>query len=268
MTFVSRSITLLEDDYAFNFRTEQRMIDLHCHILPGVDNGPTNLEESLKLARFCVADGITVITATPHCHRLLHLLRDQILPHVDALNQELKSAKIPLTVLPGSEIQVFDSALYRREFEEDVYCHLGDRKDFTLLEFNWAASMFPRDSVQLIEWIRDRGMTPIIAHPERHDFFQDQPELLLPLVDAGAWIQITVRSLLGSFGDEAKAFGEHFLKTHREAILATDWHDTKRCSGLSAGYDWVEKHLGPERALDLRQRADRVKTTLLPNEEK
>ena len=268
MTFVSRSITLLEDDYAFNFRTEQRMIDLHCHILPGVDNGPTNLEESLKLARFCVADGITVITATPHCHRLLHLLRDQILPHVDALNQELKSAKIPLTVLPGSEIQVFDSALYRREFEEDVYCHLGDRKDSTLLEFNWAASMFPRDSVQFIEWIRDRGMTPIIAHPERHDFFQDQPELLLPLVDAGAWIQITVRSLLGSFGDEAKAFGEHFLKTHREAILATDWHDTKRCSGLSAGYDWVEKHLGPERAIDLRQRADRVKTTLLPNEEK
>jgi protein-tyrosine phosphatase len=241
------------------------MIDLHCHILPRVDDGPTNLAESLKLARFAVADGISVITATPHCHRLIHLLREQILPHVDALNQELKSAKIPLTILPGSEIQVFDSAVYRREFEEDLFCHLGDRNDFTLLEFNWAASMFPRDSVELIKWIRDRGMIPIIAHPERHDFFRDQPELLPPLVDAGAWIQITVDSLLGNFGDEAKAFGHLFLKTHREAILATDSHNSKRCSGLTAGYVWVEKQLGLERALDLRRRADRVKTSLLTN---
>ena len=240
------------------------MIDLHCHILPGVDDGPTTLKESLKLARFCVADGITVITATPHCHRLIHLLRAEILPHVAAFNQELQSAGIPLTVLPGSEIQVFDSAVYRREFEQDVFCHLGDRRTFTLLEFNWSASLFPPDPAELIEWIRAQGMTPIVVHPERHDFFREQPALLQPLVDAGAWLQITVDSLLGNFGPEAKTFGEQFLKTHRDAILATDAHNMKRCSGLSAGYAWVQEHLGADRSRDLLARADRVRMSLMP----
>ena len=239
------------------------MIDLHCHILPGVDDGPTTLQESLNLARFCVADGITVVTATPHCHRLIHLLRVDILPRVAEFNRELQSAGIPLTVLPGSEIQVFDSTIYRREFDENVFCHLGDGRRFTLLEFNWAAKLFPPDSVELIEWIRDRGMTPIVVHPERHDFFREQPALLQPLVDAGAWIQITVDSLLGNFGPEAKAFGEQFLRTHREAILATDAHHMQRCSGLSAGYAWVHEHLGPDRASDLLDRADRVRASLL-----
>lgn len=221
------------------------------------------MAESLKLARFCVADGVTVVTATPHCHSSIHLLRADILPHVAALNQELQSAGIPLTVLPGSEIQVFDSTIYRREFEEDLFCHLGDRHTFTLLEFSWQEALFPADSVEFIEWIRDRGMTPIVAHPERHIFFREQPALLKPIVDAGAWIQITVDSLLGNFGPEAKAFGEQFLKTHREAILATDSHNMKRCSGLSPGYAWVQQHLGPERARDLADRADRVRTSLL-----
>ncbi len=239
------------------------MIDLHCHILPGVDDGPTSLAESLKLARFCVADGVTVITATPHCHSSIHLLRTDILPHVAALNRELQSAGIPLTVLPGSEIQVFDSTIYRREFEEDVFCHLGDRHIFTLLEFSWQEALFPADSVELIEWFRDRGMTPIVAHPERHIFFREQPALLQRIVDAGAWIQITVDSLLGNFGPEAKAFGEQFLRTHRETILATDSHNMKRCSGLSPGYAWVHKHLGPDRAQDLAERADQVRTSLL-----
>lgn len=238
------------------------MIDLHCHILPGVDDGPTTLDESLDLARFCVADGITVITATPHCHSSIHLLRAEILPHVAALNQELESANIPLTVLPGSEIQVFDSTLYRREFEEDAFCHLGDGHAFTLLEFSWSAALFPTDSVELIEWIRDRRMTPIIAHPERHDFFRRDPGLLKPLVEAGAWIQITVDSLLGNFGPDAKLFGEQFLRAHHAAILATDTHNRKRCSGLSAGYAWVEKHLGPDRAQDLLARADGAEANL------
>lgn len=239
------------------------MIDLHCHILPGVDDGPRTLQESLNLARFCVADGITVITATPHCHSSIHLLRAEILPHVAAFNRELQAANIPLTVLPGSEIQVFNSTTYRREFEEDLFCHLGDRRTFTLLEFNWSEKLFPTDSVELIEWIRDHGLTPIVAHPERHHFFREQPELLQPIVDAGAWLQITVDSLLGHFGPEAKAFAEQFLRTHHEAILATDSHNMNRCSGLSAGYAWVDEHLGPDRSRDLFVRADRVRTSLL-----
>src|SRR5438132_4303346 len=91
------------------------MFDLHCHILPGVDDGAASLEEALAMARFCVRDGITHIAATPHCHRHLRLLRADILPHVARFNEELARSRVPLTVLPGSEVQVTDTAAYRSD---------------------------------------------------------------------------------------------------------------------------------------------------------
>ena len=82
------------------------MIDLHCHILPGVDDGAADLDEALAMARFCVADGITHVVATPHCHRHCRTLRADVLPRVARLNEELAAAGVPLAVLPGAEIQV------------------------------------------------------------------------------------------------------------------------------------------------------------------
>src|SRR5687768_9900714 len=104
-------------------------IDLHCHILPNIDDGPQSVDDSLDMARFCVADGITHIVATPHCHRYVHLLRAQILPAVAAFNERLRAAEIALTILPGSEIQVTNADEYRREFEQGDFCHLGDGRD-------------------------------------------------------------------------------------------------------------------------------------------
>ena len=234
------------------------MVDLHCHILPKVDDGPATLDETLKMARFCVEDGITHIVATPHCHRDVHLLRADVLPRVAQLNSELESATIPLSILPGSEIQVTDTTAYRREFEAGLYCHLGDGRDFTLLEFNWAREQFPPDAASLIDWIRAQGMTPILAHPERFDFFRKEPALLRALIEAGAWVQVTVDSLLGNHGPAPKVSGEAILRAYHDAVLATDAHNIRRCSGLSAGYAWVREHLGQQRADDLRARADQV----------
>ena len=234
------------------------MIDLHCHLLPNTDDGPTSLEISLEMARFSASDGIRYIAVTPHCHRFIHLLRDDILPRVAQLNGELQAANIPLTVLPGSEIQVTDTREYRREFDAGLFCHLGDGRSHTLLEFNWSRELFPPDAVSLIEWINRQGMKPIIAHPERHGYFSTEPELLTALIDAGAWIQVTVDSLLGNHGLEPRVAGELLLKKYPEAILASDAHNLKRCSGLTAGYDWVSQNLGQSRADDLRHRANLV----------
>ena len=239
------------------------MLDLHCHILPGIDDGAASLEESLAMARFCIADGITHITATPHCHRYLRLLRPDILPHVVSLNEALQKAQIPLTVLPGSEIQVTDTAAYRRDFEAGIYCHLGDSHVFTLLEFNWKRELYPADAAELIGWLREHGMTPIVAHPERHDYFRDDPARLRAVTDAGAWLQITVDSLLGNHGLAAQTAGESMLREYREVVLATDAHNMRRCSGLSVGYEWVRERLGDERAEDLRARAEEALSVLL-----
>jgi protein-tyrosine phosphatase len=235
-----------------------QLFDLHCHILPGVDDGASSLDESLAMARFYVADGVTHVVATPHCHRHCRLLRADILPHVARLNAELGSAGVPLTVLPGSEIQVTDTAAYRREYEAGVYCHFGDDSAFTLLEFNWKPELYPADAVELVRWLRDRGTTPIIAHPERHGFFADDPARLRALAAAGAWLQVTVDSLLGNHGAAPRASAEALLRAYPDAVLATDAHNLRRCSGLSAGYTWIREHLGDGRAAELRARADQV----------
>jgi protein-tyrosine phosphatase len=93
------------------------VLDLHCHILPEVDDGAASLDEALALARFCVRDGITHVVATPHCHRITRLLRPEILPSVVRFNVELSRACVPLTILLGSEVQVVDAAAYRNDFE-------------------------------------------------------------------------------------------------------------------------------------------------------
>jgi protein-tyrosine phosphatase len=239
------------------------MLDLHCHILPGVDDGAASLDEALAMARFCVRDGITHVTATPHCNRALRLLRDDVLPHVARFNQELARAGVPLTVLPGSEIQVTDTAAYRDDFQTGLYCHLGDGSAFTLLEFNWKAESYPPDAVDLVRWLRGRGMTPIIAHPERHGYFRDDPPRLRALVEAGAWLQVTVDSLLGNHGPAPRSAGEELVAAYPRVVLATDAHNLRRCSGLSAGYDWVRDRFGLARAREARARADKVLAALI-----
>ena len=241
------------------------MLDLHCHILPNVDDGAASLQEALDMARFCVADGITHITATPHCNRAWPYFRADILPRVADLNEELAKANIPLTVLPGSEIQLNDVAAYRADFEAGRFCHLGDGHTFTLLEFNWRGVIHPSDSaaVQLVAWLCERGMTPILAHPERHEFFRDDPPRLRALVDAGVWLQITVDSLLGNHGLAPQTAGEEMLRTYAAVVLATDAHNLRRCSGLSAGYAWVRERFGEQRSDELRARTDRILAQLL-----
>jgi protein-tyrosine phosphatase len=239
------------------------MIDLHCHILPGVDDGPATLEEALAVARFAVADGITHVVATPHCHRHIRMVRALVLPHVRRFNQALADAQVTLAVLPGSEIQVFDSDRYRQEFEAGLYCHLGDRPAFTLLEFAWDAHRYPPDAPELIGWIRERGTTPIVAHPERYKFFRDDPARLRAVADAGAWMQVTADSLLGNHGEMPQAFGTDILARYAEVVLATDAHNVRRCSGLTPGYARVRAEFGADREGDLRERAERVRAAIV-----
>jgi protein-tyrosine phosphatase len=234
------------------------MLDLHCHILPGVDDGPATLDEALALARMLAADGITHVSATPHCHRHIRMLRADVLPHVERFNAQLKKEAIALSVLPGSEIQLIDTADYRSHFEAGLYCHLGDGHEFTLLELNWKPDRYPPDAPELVAWLKERGMTPILAHPERYSYLRDHATMLRDLVDAGAWLQITVDSLLGNHGPAPQVAGEHLLRAYPEAVLATDAHNTRRCSGLSVGYQWVRERLGAEREMDLRERCEFV----------
>ena len=242
------------------------MLDLHCHILPGVDDGPATLDEALAMARFAVNDGITHITATPHCNRSLRLLRVDILPEVARFKAALVQARLPLVVLPGSEIQITTAAAYKDDIETGRVCHLGDGQAFTLLEFSWQAADYPPDAAEVVAWLRRRGMTPVVAHPERQAFLRDNRHRLDGLVEAGAWLQITVDSLLGNHGVASALAAWELVAAYADCVLATDAHNMQRCSGLSVGYAAVQMRLGIARAQELRARADQVLAALLANQ--
>lgn len=234
------------------------MLDLHCHILPNIDDGAASLEEALAMARICVRDGMTHVVATPHCHRQWRHLREEIVPRVERLNEALAKAEIPLIILPGSEIQAYNAAQYRRDFEAKLFCHLGDRSAYTLLEFPWKREEVPADAADLVAWIVSQGTTPILAHPERHPYYADEPKRLQDIVDAGAWLQITVDSLTGNHGSSAKTASHILIRQFPAVVLSTDAHNLHRCSGLSPGFDWVREHLGADREADLRGRAQQI----------
>jgi protein-tyrosine phosphatase len=241
------------------------LFDFHCHILPEMDDGAQSLEEAIAMARFYVDDGVSCVVATPHCHRYIHLLRKDIIPAVARFNEALSTHNIPLKVLPGSEIQVIDTAEYRREFERGDYCHLGDGSAFTLLEFNWNRDLFPIDAAELIQWICGQNMTPIIAHPERYEFFWEDLSRVDPLVQAGAWLQVTVDSLIGNHGIAPSQAGRDLIIKHHEVVLASDSHNLKRHSGMSAGYEWVREFEGEKRTDELISRSMHLRHSIESN---
>jgi protein-tyrosine phosphatase len=239
------------------------MLDIHYHLLPGVDDGPTTLQQSLDLSRYSFEDGVTHIIATPHCHDHLRLLRADILPQVTMMNDELTRAGIGVTVFPGSEIQLTNVENYQRDYLAGVYCHLGDDPRFTLLEFPWVEELYPEGAPEHVRWLRDHGTLPIIAHPERHEYFRQTPIRLRELVESGAWIQITVDSLLGNFGPNSLRAGLEFLSTYDDAVLASDSHSAHRRSGLSSGYRLVRDQFGEAKERNMRTRADAILTHLM-----
>lgn len=239
------------------------MLDLHCHILPGVDDGAATMEEALAMARRLADDGVTHVTATPHFNPAIRVPRTEVLRQVKRLNTELGRAGVPLAILPGSEIQVTDTALFRRERSAGLHCLLGDGQRFALLEFPWRGRNYPADAPELVRWLAGEGVTPILAHPERTPYLADDADELRELAEAGGWFQVTVDSLLGQHGPRPRAVAEEILRDFPEVVLATDAHNLWRCSGLSVGYAWVRERFGPERAADLRQRSDGVLAELL-----
>lgn len=231
------------------------MLDLHCHILPDTDDGPTTLAESLELVRLAQDDGITDIIATPHNHRYLRLFRADILPRVASLNEEIGRAGLRVKIWPGAENQLFDPAIYRADTENGELCHLGDDAAFSLVEWPWDARKHFPNEVQMIEWIRAKGTRPILAHPERHAFFRDDLPRLDALVEAGAWVQLTASSPFGDHGPEPIDASAIMLRRYSDVVFATDSHSMDRRSGLREAYAWAEHEVGHAKAREIRERA-------------
>jgi len=217
------------------------MIDLHCHILPGIDDGAPDLATSLEMARIAVADGITTTACTPHIYPGMYMNDG---PGIDAarivLQAELDNAGIALRLVNGADVHLVPGLLpqIRKGLVPTLH---GTR--YLLLEPSHTLAP-PRFEESVFDLVV-AGYTPVITHPERLTWIEDHYPVFLRLIEQGAWMQVTAGALTGVFGKRAKYWGERFVGDGHTHLLATDAHSTgRRRPVLSEGLEVARRLVG------------------------
>jgi protein-tyrosine phosphatase len=207
------------------------VIDLHSHILPGLDDGVESLAAALELARAAVADGVEVLAATPHVRDDYPTSADEMERGIGDLRAALAAEGVPLELLPGGEIALNRLPLIG---EEELHRFaLGGSKQALLLEFPYFG--WPLGLEQTVFELRVRGWRPVLAHPERNDEVQTSPDRLARLVEAGALIQITAASVDGRLGRATRASALRLVDRGHAHLIGSDAHaPSLREAGLSA----------------------------------
>lgn len=230
------------------------MIDMHCHILPGVDDGPKTLAESLELARQASAEGITKIMATPH-HKHPSFENDgiSVLRQVEQINEALKHEQIALSVIPSQEIRIHGDILENIRLN-DVLPMTPD-SSYLLIEF--PTNSIPRYAKRLFYDLQLKGYKPIIAHPERNKVFAEDPDVLYEFVSNGALTQVTASSLTGHMGKNVKKFTEQLIEANLTHFLASDAHNlSERPFRFREAYSVLGELFGDDTVYQFRENAE------------
>jgi protein-tyrosine phosphatase len=212
------------------------VIDLHSHILPGVDDGVSSLEEARALARLAAAEGVEAIAATPHVRGDFPTTAERMEAGVAELRADFEAAGIAAKVLHGGEIALERlDELSREELERFTLAQSGR---YLLLETPYFGS--PLALGPAVRSLRSSGLTPVIAHPERNAEVQRKPEQLRSLVELGALVQVTAASLDGRFGRPSRGAARALLKARLAHLIASDAHGPElRQAGLTAAVEAV-----------------------------
>lgn len=206
------------------------MIDLHCHVLPGIDDGPSRIDESLALARAAADAGTRTIVATPHVSPRYPNESGTIARLTDELNQRLRAEDIPVEILTGAEIAA--TRIAAMPPEEISALALG-RGSWLLVECPYARGADGFDTILL--YLKDRGHRILLAHPERCAAFQREPRRLESLLGEGMLTSISAGSLAGDFGTKVRRFAMRLVESQLVHNVASDAHDAIRRPPRIAG---------------------------------
>jgi len=224
------------------------LVDLHCHLLPGLDDGAATWDDALAMARMAAGDGVSTVVATPHqaggAGRISgRMIRDR----VEQLQELIGRHDVPLQVLPGAEIRV------EPELVDDLRCGelltLADRGRHVLLEMPHDVYL-PVD--RLLSGLGALGVVGILAHPERNSGIIAQRDALFPLVEAGCLLQVTAGSLVGRFGARVQKFARWLVGQGLVHFVGSDAHGPgSRRPLLRYAFDCLVALAGYETAVDL-----------------
>lgn len=221
------------------------MIDLHCHILPGVDDGAKNWEMSLEMAKAAVDEGITHILATPH-HMNRHWMnpKSDVLLLVNELQERIDNENIPLTIFPGQEVRLHGEIL--QNIQKDEICFIDEMSQYILIEFPTAT--VPDYADRLFYEMQSAGITPVIVHPERNHAILKDPSILYEFVSKDILAQLTAASYLGLFGKEIEKLGIQLIEHNLVHFLASDAHNvTSRNFYMKEAFEKLGKEYGKEK---------------------
>ena len=226
------------------------MIDLHSHILPGIDDGSSSLAMSLDMARIAVADGIRIMACTPHIYPGLYPNHKAgITAARDALQAALNENGIALQLTTGADVHLVPGVL--EGLRAGTIPSLHNTRYFLLEPSHHVAP--PRFAESVFRLVAN-GYVPVITHPERLTWIKDHFPMMAELTRQGAWLQVTAGALTGMFGPAPKYWAERFVGEGLTHILATDAHSsTRRVPVLSAGLAIAGKLVGAEEARQLVQ---------------
>jgi protein-tyrosine phosphatase len=221
------------------------MIDTHCHVLPGVDDGPVTMAEAVAMCFASAADGVEVVIATPHQRHQMWPNRDgaAITALVGELQREVGDRP---RIVAGAEIRVDSELLADLDaFEASGLLSLAGSR-YLLLEFPNAGGPEPRP---LLHELLVAGWRPILAHAERVPRWTESPEALAELVELGAYVQVTAGSVLGRFGRRARSCCTWLFDRNLVHFLGSDAHDTEeRPPGLSLAHEAITRGWGASMA--------------------
>jgi protein-tyrosine phosphatase len=221
------------------------VIDLHSHILPGLDDGAGDIEVSLRMARIAVEEGVQTMVATPHVNFDYPVDADMVISKVGEVNVALARAGVPLAVLPGAEISMARAAQLS---DAELRAFALARGPTVLVESPYVKGAGFLD--ELLFDLQLRGFRPLLAHPERCPTFQDDVGRLRRLVERDVACSVNAQSLAGRFGTKVRDFALLLVREGLVHDVASDSHDdSRRPPGMRAGIAAAEEHLAGISAL-------------------
>ena len=215
------------------------MLDMHAHILPGVDDGPETIEESMQIIEIAVKEGITDIIATSHAYSPQYdVPKAQVLQKLNQLTQEVKARGLSINLHAGQEIRIHE--FVPEMIKTGKALTLADSK-YVLIEL--PSGRIPAFTVKVIQEFLVMGKVPIIAHPERNRAIASKPSLLRGLVNHGALAQVTAGSLAGHFGKNVQKLSLQLVESNLIHAFGSDVHNLKTRPALfEKGLDYLDKH--------------------------
>lgn len=241
------------------------MIDLHCHLLPGVDDGSKSMDISLKLANDAVRDGIDYALLTPHHMNGVYLNHKRaVIQQTQEFQVELDRHKIPLKVFPGQEVRINGDLLTALDQDDILFADEGGR--YLMLEF--PDDDVPSYTSNMIYKLMQRGIIPIIVHPERNTRIMKQPDILYDLLSRGCLSQITAGSYVGTFGHKVQKFSKQLIQTGQAYVFASDAHDLpNRKYEMTNAFAKLNREFGNDYVSRFNENAKRIINgdNILPN---